>query len=138
MVDPLNRIWVGTSNGLCVLNSNGKFIRRFDINDGLLTNQFNEQSAYCTRDGFFIYPTYKGFVMFRPENYKESSKTVPVYITSFKISEGGLKPAANTEDIHQLQLEHNQDFFSIELAGLNYMNPLQCTYAYKLEPFDED
>lgn len=138
MVDPLNRIWVGTSNGLCVLNSNGKFIRRFDINDGLLTNQFNEQSAYCTRDGFFIYPTYKGFVMFRPENYKESNKTVPVYITSFKISEGGLKPAANTEDIHQLKLGYSQDFFSIELAGLNYMNPLQCTYAYKLEPFDKD
>jgi hypothetical protein len=77
--------------------------------------------------------------MFRPENYKEeSNKTVPVYITSFKISEGELKPAANTEDIHLLQLRYNQNFFSIELAGLNYMNPFQCTYAYKLEPFDKD
>ncbi len=138
MVDSLNRIWVGTSNGLCVLNNNGKFIRRFDVNDGLLTNQFNEQSAYCTRDGFFVYPTYNGFVMLRPENYKENHKTVPIYITSFKISAKELKTTVNTEDIREVKLRYNQNFFSIELAGLNYMNPLQCKYAYKLEPFDKD
>jgi ligand-binding sensor domain-containing protein len=138
MVDPLNRIWVGTSNGLCVLNNNGKFIRRFDINDGLLINQFNEQAAYCTRDGFFIYPTYKGFEIFRPENYKENFKPIPVYITSFKIPGKELKTTVNTEDLREIRLRYNQNFFNIELAGLNYMNPLQCTYAYKLEPFDGD
>jgi hypothetical protein len=138
MVDPLNRIWVGTSNGLCVLNNNGKFIRRFDINDGLLTNQFNEQSAYCTHDGFFIYPTYKGFEMFRPENYKENFKPTPVYITSFKISDKELITTVNAEDLHKIRLRYDQNFFSIELAGLNYMNPLLCKYACKLEPFDKD
>ncbi len=137
MVDLLNRVWVGTSNGLCMLNRNRDNIRRFDINDGLLTNQFNEQSAYCTRDRMFIYPTYKGFVMFKPEEYKENRSNVPLYITSFKISDQELNTSVNKEELKNIRLRYNQNFFRIELAGLNYMNPLQCMYAYKLEPFDK-
>ena len=138
MVDPLNRVWIGTSNGLCMLNRNRDNIRRFDVNDGLLTNQFNEQSAFCTKDRMFIYPTYKGFLMFKPEEYKENRSIIPVYITSFKISDQEFNTTVNKEELKEVRLRYNQNFFSIQLAGLNYMNPLQCTYAYKLEPFDKD
>jgi len=138
MIDKFNRLWIGTSNGLCVLNKDRDNFRRFDVNDGLLTNQFNEQSAFCTRDGMFIFPTYKGFAMFRPEDYKENQSVVPVYITSFKVSDKEFKTGKNVEDLNKIRLRHNQNFFNIELAGLNYMNPLQCSYAYKLEPFDKD
>jgi ligand-binding sensor domain-containing protein len=136
MVDSLNRLWIGTSNGLCMLNRNRDNFKRFTVNDGLLTNQFNEQSAYRTKDGSFIYPTYKGFLVFRPEDYKESNSTIPLYVTSFKISDKEIAP--NTEDIQDIHLRHNENFFSIELAGLNYMNPYQCRYAYQLEPFDKN
>ena len=136
MVDSLNRIWIGTSNGLCMLNRTRNNFKRFDVNDGLLTNHFNEQSAYRTREGLFIYPTYKGFLVFRPEDYRENVSNVPVYVTSFKISDKDI--AANTEDLQKIHLRHNENFFSIELAGLNYMNPYQCMYAYQLEPFDKN
>jgi ligand-binding sensor domain-containing protein len=138
MVDALNRLWIGTSNGLCMLNRNRDNIKRFDINDGLLTNQFNEQSAYRTSDGLFLYPTYKGFLVFRPEEYKGNSSSVPIYITSFKLSDKELKTGVNTEVLQSVHLRYNQNFFSINLAGLNYMNPEECTYAYKMEPFDKD
>jgi ligand-binding sensor domain-containing protein len=136
MVDSLNRIWIGTSNGLCMLSRNRKRIKRFNVNDGFLTNQFNEQAAYRTKDGLFIYPTYKGFVVFRPEDYHENISNIPVYITSFKISNKEL--TTNTEALRQINLRYDQNFFSITLAGLNYMNASQCTYSYKLEPFDKD
>jgi len=136
MVDSLNRIWVGTSNGLCMLNRTRDSFKRFTVNDGLLTNQFNEQSAYRTKDRSFIFPTYKGFLVFRPEDYRENVSEVPVYVTSFKVSNKEI--TTNTEDILHIHLRHNENFFSIELAGLNYMNPYQCMYAYQLEPFDKN
>jgi len=138
MVDFSNRLWFGTSNGLCVMSRDRDRIRRFDANDGLPANQFNEQASFRTKDGLFVFPTYKGFVIFRPEDYKENKSMVPLYITSFKISEKGLKTTTNVEDLKNIHLRYDQNFFRIELAGLNYMNPLQCTYAYKLEPFDKD
>jgi len=136
MVDSFDRVWIGTSNGLCLLSRDRTRIKKFDTNDGLLTTQFNEQSAYRTKNGLFIYPTYKGFILFRPEDYKETSSNIPVYITSFKIADKEIP--ANTESLQNMDLRHNQNFFKIELAGLNYMNAYQCTYAYKLEPFDKD
>jgi ligand-binding sensor domain-containing protein len=138
MIDLHNRLWIGTSNGLCVMDRERNRIRRFDINDGLPANQFNEQAAFRTRDGLFVFPTYKGFAVFRPEDYNESRSTVPLYITSFKISEKELNASLNVEEIQKMRLRHDQNFFSIELTGLNYMNPLRCLYAYKLEPFDKD
>jgi len=136
MVDSLNRVWIGTSNGLCMLNRNRDNFKRFDANDGLRTNHFNSQSAYRTKKGLFIYPTYKGFLLFRPEDYRENVSSVPVFVTSFKVSDN--EDIVNTEDIQQIHLHHNENFFSIELAGLNYMNPYQCRYAYRLEPFDKN
>ncbi|HET9826497.1 MAG TPA: two-component regulator propeller domain-containing protein, partial [Chitinophagaceae bacterium] len=138
MVDFLNRLWIGTSNGLCVMSRDRNRIRRFDINDGLPSNQFNEQAAFRTSDGFFVYATYNGFTIFRPEDYKENRSEVPLYITSFKISEKEFRTATNIEELKNVHLRYNENFFRIELAGLNYMNPRQCTYAYKLEPFDKD
>jgi hypothetical protein len=135
MVDFLNRVWIGTTNGLCMLNSERSKFKRFDVHDGLMTDQFNEQSAYRTSKGFFIYPTYKGFLVFRPEDYHESISMVPVYVTSFKISDKEIAPC--TEDLQRIHLRYNENFFSIELAGLSYMNPYKCTYAYQLEPFDK-
>ena len=136
MVDSFNRIWIGTSNGLCMLNRNRDNFKRFDANDGLLTNHFNSQAAYRTKNGLFIYPTYKGFLIFRPEDYRENVSNVPVYVTSFKVSDK--KNTVNTEGNKEIHLRHNENFFSIELAGLNYMNPYQCKYAYRLDPFDKD
>jgi hypothetical protein len=136
MVDSLNRIWIGTSNGLCMLNEKRDKIKRFDVHDGLPTNQFNEQAAFRTHDGLFIYPTYKGFLTFKPEAYTEKNSAISLYITSFKISDKEIDHT--TEDLQDIKLHHDQNFFSIELAGLNYMNPYQCMYAYRLEPFDKD
>jgi sugar lactone lactonase YvrE len=136
LVDSLNRVWIGTSNGLCVLNRERNTFKRFDVTDGLLSNHFNEQSAYATQNGLFIYPTYKGFLLFQPQDYKESSSFVSAYITSFKIGDNEIQP--NASDLQELKLRHNQNFFNIEMIGLNYMNPSECRYAYRLEPFDQD
>ena len=136
MVDSLDRLWIGTSNGLCMLNKDRNTFKRFDVNDGILTNHFNEQSAYRTKSGLFIYPTYKGFLIFHPEDYHENITNTPVYITSFKISNKEI--AANSQDLSNVHLRYNENFFSIELAGLDYMNPYQCVYAYQLYPFNKD
>src|SRR4029078_13433429 len=73
---------------------------------------------------------------FHPEAYRENISAIPVYITSFSLPHKEI--ITNPENIQNIHLRHNENFFSIELAGLNYMNPLKCTYAYKLEPFDKD
>ncbi len=138
MCDGLNRIWIGTSNGLCVLDRNRKRLRRFNSNDGLLTNQFNEQAAYQTKDGYFVYPSYKGFLIFRPDLFTEDRAPVPFYLTSFTIAGTAQSISPNPQEVRQVHLKYDENFFTIGLAGLHFLNPQQCLFAYKLEPFDKD
>ncbi|HJW29162.1 MAG TPA: two-component regulator propeller domain-containing protein, partial [Saprospiraceae bacterium] len=136
MVDSFDRIWIGTSNGLCVLNKERNAVRRFDISDGLLTNHFNEQSAFETNDGIFIYPNYKGFLVFNPGQYVQNHTGVPVYVTSITVSNQLLTP--NPKDLQEIRLKPDQNFFNFELTGLHYDNPDEIKYAYQLAPFQKD
>jgi hypothetical protein len=104
---------------------------------GLLTNQFNEQAAYRTHNGFFHLSNIYGLSCISARTItRDKSSIIPVYITSFKIVDKEI--TTNTERLKKINLRYDQNFFSIALAGLNYMNPAQCKYAYKLEPFDKD
>jgi hypothetical protein len=75
-------------------------------------------------------------LIFHPEDYIENVSNIPVYITSFRISNREI--ADNTEELQQIDLKYDENFFNIQLAGLNYMNPFECTYAYQLVPFDKN
>jgi len=136
--DNKGRLWIGTSNGLCLMSADRKIIKHFDTNDGLMSNQFNEQTSFKTREGLFVFPTYKGFVVFNPDNYKERTDPLPLYITAFHVEGKRNSGYSSTENLDKIRLRYNENFFNLELAGLNFMNPYECTYAYKLEPFNGD
>lgn len=138
LVDEYNRLWIGSTNGLLMLDSNRKNFKNFDLQDGLLTTEFTDMPAYKTNSGDFVYPTMKGFTVFNPSKYAEDVKDVSVYLTEFKISGSKYSPAVQFEELKQIRLRYDQNFFTLNLTALNYSNPEQTWYAYKLEGFDKD
>ena len=123
-VDKENRLWIATGNGLSVLDEERKFFRNFDISDGLPTNEFSDQVAASTADGKFIYPTLRGFVLFNPDEVqKRSTPATPIYVSAFKVLNKSLSLETNAEEIKKIILRPHQNFFSVELTGLNYENP---------------
>lgn len=138
-VDSANRLWIATGNGLSVLEPDRSFFRNFDMSDGLPTNEFNDQTAATTRDGRFIYPSFRGFIVFKPEDvHQKKWQPSGIYTSAFKIFNEPLPLKTNPEEIKILALRHNQNFFSIELTALSYENPDKIFYAYKLAPFNKD
>jgi streptogramin lyase len=138
MVDDKNRLWIGSTSGLLMLDVSRRYFKNLDMQDGLPTMEFNDQTAYKMRDGRFVFPSVKGFVVFNPNAYAENVTPSPLYLASVKVFNHELACNSNYEDLDQLKLRYNQNFFSFELAALNYVNPQQTWYAYKLEPFDKD
>jgi ligand-binding sensor domain-containing protein len=138
LVDDLGRIWIGTTNGLCCFDKRKNSFISFDSNDGLSSNQFNEQSAYRMSNGYFIYPTYKGFVIFKPEDLHTETTNVPVFISEFKILGKEYHASQNPEEFQHLKLRYDQNFFKVQLVSPYYQNVDHVWYAYKLEGFDQD
>lgn len=138
MVDDRNRLWIGSTSGLLLLDSSRSHFKNFDLHDGLPTMEFNDQDAYKMKDGRFVFPSMKGFVVFDANAYEENIKIPALYLSSIKVHNTEVAVTSNYEETKNLKLGHDENFFSIELTALNYTNPQQTLYAYKLDPFDKE
>ncbi len=136
--DSHNRIWIGSGNGLFVLDSARRQFTSFTVKDGLPAAEFNEQTAFKTRSGNFIYPTLQGFITFNPEEYKEDHSGRSVYLSGVNVFNKKFLTPVNPEELQELRLAADQNFFSVELASPNYSSPQRTWFAYKLAPFDKD
>ncbi|MET0464812.1 MAG: two-component regulator propeller domain-containing protein [Chitinophagaceae bacterium] len=137
-VDKEDRLWLATARGLLMLDKDRKVFKRFDVEDGLPDIQFNDQTAHTMKNGWFVYPTYDGFVSFDPLKYNEKNISSNIIISSFSIPDNPAPRILDATDKSEIQLAASQDFFTIELTAFNYSNPRETWYAYKLDGFDKD
>ncbi len=138
MVDAQNRLWIGTSHGLCMLDSKRKNFHVFDKKDGLGTGYFYEGTAFRLSNGDFAYPTYNGVLIFNPLKVDIKRGTISAAVASIKISGNKIETDVPIRELEKVRLKFNQNFFTIELEGLNYSDPSKTIFAYKLDGFNND
>jgi ligand-binding sensor domain-containing protein len=138
-VDALNRVWIGTGNGLVMIDSSRLSMTHFGTQDGLPSAAFPFFPAYTTPEGIIIMATQKGYIRFNPLEYKTEKRKLDCYIASFTVSnvEKALYPVDEKETVKAF-FEAHENAFSLNLVALNYVNPSQTWYAYKLDGFDKE
>ena len=139
VVDGLNRLWIGTGKGLMMLDSSRQSFTNFGLQDGLPTLGFTEFEGNTLSNGDVVLSTQKGYIRFNPLNYATEKRKLDCYIASFTVSnvETDLYPVDDKATVKAF-FKANENSFSLNLVALNYLNPLQTWYAYKLEGFDTD
>lgn len=139
LVDDENRVWAGTSTGLCCLDRDRRTVRRFTTDDGLATDDFNDQAACRFRDGRFCYPTMRGFSVFRPSTLlaRPVRPSPRSYLTRFLLFNQP-HDLANPESLREATLRPNQNFFTFEWAAPAYRRPGKYRYAHQLVGLDPD
>lgn len=147
-------IWAATYGGVCKIDpqktNKGDYIFpivSYDIADGLLRGKFYENAVLKTKSGNIFFGGAHGFNYFNPQEiiYNKNGNT-PVF-TKFYIfntpvtinqSYNGHIIWTKKDNKQTIRLNHNQNFFSIEFSGLNYVNPSHTYYKYKLLNFDKN
>lgn len=138
MCDPKNRLWIAASSGIYMLDPSRSLYKSFGIGDGLPTIDFTGQMAYKMKNGSYMFPSLKGFVVFNPEEYMERRDSINVFLSSFKVFGNEISIRSDIEQLERIRLRYNENFFTIQMTAINYDNPRQNWYAYKLEPFDKE
>jgi len=152
--DKQGMIWITTSGGVSRINvaDNGKnlqfSIANFNHFDGVIENEFTSNATYATSDGLLLMGGINGFNMIdlhKPWTFKRLQK--PLF-TNFLLSGTTVKPGESYEGntilkqsittTRQVELNYNQNFIGIEFSSLNYVNPTQTYYRYRLEGIDDD
>lgn len=138
VVDSFNRVWAGVNGGLAMLHPDRKQLTTFTLSDGLPSIGFPEHAGIQAANGDIILPSYNGFLRFDPAAYKEERVNFNFYISSYFIFDKEYSTLKESGDDPVLKLKPNENSFSFNLVALNYRNPSQTWFAYKVEGFEKD
>lgn len=139
MVEDNNKnLWVSTKKGISKLNMLTNEIRTYDQHDGLADNEFVQWEYYKTKQDNIFFTNIKGVTIFDPENIKDNPNKPDVLLTSFKIFGKDRTFDVPITEINEVNLNHDENFFSFEFASMDFTRPDKNQYRYKLEGLDKE
>jgi signal transduction histidine kinase/ligand-binding sensor domain-containing protein/DNA-binding response OmpR family regulator len=144
--DRQGNLWLGTLGGLVRLKDGKAGL--FTTADGLPDTHFNPHALFQTPDGEIFIGSHNGYSRFDPAGPNGRQNDSPVVITDILIFNRSLETldpqlrntisAQAAGYTQKICLPYKYNNFSIEFAALNYLNPLQSKYAYKLDGYDRE
>ncbi|NDW10237.1 hybrid sensor histidine kinase/response regulator transcription factor [Dysgonomonas sp. 520] len=138
-------LWISTESNLTKFNPKDESFETFSEIKRLIKGQnFSEASRCVTSNGDVLFGFSKGIVVFDPREVKNNTYNPYIALVKFKLFNKDIEVGedsplkSNIDEVDKLVLEHNQNFFSIEFAALDYIEPKNIQYAYMLKGFDSD
>jgi ligand-binding sensor domain-containing protein/signal transduction histidine kinase/DNA-binding response OmpR family regulator len=142
--DDDKNIWVSTTRGLISLNLNTEGIKVYTRANGLLSDQFNYNSAFKDTDGTMYFGCVRGMISFNPAHFTRNDFVAPVYITGFQVHNREISVKGKDSLLKQsviltknIKLNYNQSSFSIDFASLSYTAPEMTQYRYMMKGLDK-
>lgn len=148
--DKHDYIWASTNRGLIRFhadqfssnNSQYDAIRYFTVEDGLPGNEFNTGAFYKASDNQFYFGGTQGFTSFDPLDFSQVNPETSLIFSNLKIfnQEVAINETIGdftlTKPIHlldELKLSYQHQLFSISFSAMNFDNPNNVKYAYRLK-----
>jgi signal transduction histidine kinase/DNA-binding response OmpR family regulator len=138
-------IWVGTYDGLNLLDAEGNVISSFNTEDGLSHYEFNRYSYYKDREGLLYMGTVSGLNIIDPSLLKQELKgsgLPKIYLTQLSYYDSKTDKKVN---VHHLQsfdetivLEADNRNITVDVAMTNYGFASKNRYAYRLEGINRE
>ncbi|MBC8769543.1 response regulator [Arenibacter sp. BSSL-BM3] len=143
--DKRSNLWISTNFGLSnFIIDESRFIN-YTENEGLQNNEFADGAFYRDTDSDFVFMGgIKGFNYFLPSEIEEDlfvpdilidkisgqNKEIPYY--------QNLVVSPNAISFPSINLDHDENYFDIDIAALTYIHSEKCKYAYQLIGFDSE
>lgn len=145
--DEQDNLWIAALAGIYRINPARDQVIIYDKKnkvDGFSIQNTSGVSAYKARNGEIFFGSSTGYYAFSPDKLKVMSNAPKVDLTNFwlkgvavpAIAEGPLTAPLST--VAAIHLRHDQNAFSLGFTSLDYDNPGDKTFYYKLENYDGD
>lgn len=144
LTDKTGKLWVSTNRGLCRFDPVTRHIRIFHTQHGLPGDEFNRFHQLELPDGRLIFGGTDGWTIFNPLAMKDDDFENRLALTDLKINnkeisykEGSILPYP-LNAMSKLVLPYEKNTVSIGFEGLEYSQPQDIQYRYRLEGYDND
>ncbi|WP_316812285.1 two-component regulator propeller domain-containing protein [Pedobacter heparinus] len=143
--DDSKRLWISSLKGLICFDLRTEKFKIYTQSNGLITDQFNYNSAYKDTNGKMYFGSVKGMIAFNPKEFGQKETDPHIYITGLQIDNKEIAPGIKNGPLSKsilytdtIVLSHNQTNFSIEFAALNYSSPEVTRYEYLMQGLDKN
>lgn len=140
--DRAGRLWCSTNRGIFSYNpavkKGEKAFQRYDVSDGLQSNEFNAGAYHFGRSGRMYFGGINGFSTFFPDSVRRNDYIPPVIITGFKTFNEPFETEKAISATEELEIPEDKNVLTFEFTALNYTLSGKNIYAYTLENFDKN
>ena len=138
LFDKKNNLWISTNSGITLYQEKEISLKHYSRQDGLPGNEFNAGAFLELSQGVFAFGGINGLLVFHPDSVKDSSFEPQVVFTSFSVMNEQVYDGFQLNAIESISLPFAQNFFSFEFASMDFSDPENNCYRYKLEGIDEE
>ena len=130
---PLDKdyILVTTNSGISLINIHDLNVKNYFERDGLHSNNF-EEVAGMMKDSMVFAGGSRGFTIIEPTKFTSSFLKPKVYFGSINIEAPENKMDTTNLQIKQLEIPNNVLQTTLHLSALNYNNPEQTNFSYRI------
>ncbi|TVR18187.1 MAG: hypothetical protein EA391_02880 [Balneolaceae bacterium] len=130
--------WMSTNNGLIHYSEASGELARFTQSSGLPVREFIRSSAYKHDDGTLFFGSMDGLISFHPDDLHSDQIIPPVQLKEVRKSgKDGVEILNMMEGVPPV-LDHTHHSVTFSYLAMNYTNPSQNQYRYRLYPLDNE
>jgi signal transduction histidine kinase/ligand-binding sensor domain-containing protein len=143
--DDQDNLWIASPSGIFRINQRRDQIVRYDRKNGVDPEYLNSYLiSYKGKDGKIFFSTPYGYYAFDPGKLRIPTgagkiEFTDLWLKGIKVSAGPDGPLPESVSrLKEIHLAHDQNIFSIGFTATDYGDPLDKTFYYKLENYEED
>lgn len=140
--DGQNNLWLSTNKGISKFNYITGEIRNFNVDHGLVGNQFNYKSYFKAEDGTMFFGAVNGLTWFHPEQIKTYESEPVIHFTNFRLFNEPVRPGKKSvleKDIDltdHITLKYHQNVISFDFIALDYHSRGKNNFFYYMDGFE--
>lgn len=135
--DNKHHLWLSTNRGLIEYSPNNDNLVTYGYSYGLNTIEYSDGAYFRDeKNDVMFFGGINGFVTVTETSFKEPNYNPPLLFKDIRINEEIFSISNMLKD-GVLNLKHNQNFFTLSISALDYINGSNYSYLYKLEGYNE-
>ncbi len=136
--DASGNLWLSHNRGLTRFNPTTMSSENFDVTDGLQGAEFNHAAVFKDSKGQIYFGGNNGLNIVDASFDKGSSYLPPIRLTEFRILNDKVFFEEPYHALKNINLEYDFRYATFTFAALDYTNPEDNKYRYRLEGFDNE
>ncbi|AZQ63950.1 hybrid sensor histidine kinase/response regulator [Flammeovirga pectinis] len=147
LYDKQDNLWITTNNGINEFNIKTKKFRNYSIEDGVIVSPFVSAEGYL-KDGRMVFGGGNGVCYFNPDEITNEVPLSNLLLGDFKVFNQTINPLDTLNnkviltkalnETKKIELDYNENVFSIELISLHFSNAKSNLVKYRLLPQDKE